>query len=101
MRRHANVVQMLENVFRDAVIEDAFALNDLVLFRIEGGCVVLEVLDQRSGLRAFIKDLGLAFVNATAAAHRCVPWFEKIHNAVAPFQFEWPAARNRMTRRLA
>jgi hypothetical protein len=45
------------------------------------------MLNQRSGLRAFIKDLGLAFVNTAAAAHRDIPWFLRIHrSAVIPFQ---------------
>jgi hypothetical protein len=40
---------------------------DLVFFGVEGGRVVLEILDQRAGLGAFVQDLGLAFVNAAAA----------------------------------
>src|SRR4029079_16772649 len=35
--------------------------------------------NQRTGLWAFIEDLGLAFIDAAAAAHRSVPWFVKIH----------------------
>ena len=92
MGRHPNIVEMLEYVLRDTIIEDPLALDNLVLFRIEGGRVVLEMLDQRSGLGSFVKDLGLAFVNATAAAHRSVPWFVKVHVPWAPFQFEWSAA---------
>ena len=79
VRRHADVVEVLEDVFGDPVVEDALALDHLVLLRIEGGRVVLEVLDQRSRLRSFIEDLGLAFVDAATAAHRSVPWFVKIH----------------------
>ena len=79
MRRHADVVQVLEDVFRDAVVEHALAFDHLVLLGVEGGRVVLEMLDQRSGLGAFVKDLRLAFINAAAAAHRGVPWFVKIH----------------------
>ena len=79
MRRHADFVEMREYIFRDAVVEDAFALDHLVLLRVERGGVVLEVLDQSSGFRPFIKDLRLALVNAAAAAHRNVPWFEKVH----------------------
>ena len=85
MRRHADVVEVLEDVFRDPVVEHALAFDDLVLLGVEGGGVVLEMLDQRAGLRAFIEDLRLAFINAAAAAHRDVPWFVKIHRiAVAP-----------------
>src|ERR1700730_12116246 len=49
------------------------------------------MLNQGSGLRAFIQDLGLAFVDAATAAHRGVPWFVKIHlGAVAPCRFDCP-----------
>ena len=75
MRRHADVVEVLEHVFGDAVVEDALAFDHLVLLGIEGGGVVLEMLDQRSRLRSFIEDLRLAFIDAAAAAHRSVPWF--------------------------
>ena len=85
MRRHSNVVEVLEDVFRDAIVEHALAFDHLVLFRVEGGRVVLEVLDQCSGLRSLIEDLGLAFVDAATAAHRRVPWFVNVHlDAVAP-----------------
>src|SRR5215510_3206525 len=50
-----------------------------MLFRIEGGRIVLEMLDQRSGLGALVEDLRLAFIDAAAAAHRGVPWLEEIH----------------------
>src|SRR5262245_61574761 len=84
--RHPDVVEMLKDVFGDAIVEDALALDDLVLFRIEGGRVVLEVLDQRSRLRSFVEDLRLAFIDAATAAHRSVPWFVDVHlEAVAPF----------------
>src|SRR5262245_502116 len=85
VRRNADVVQVLEYVFGDAVVEDTLALDDTVLLRIEGGRVVLEVLDQRSRLRSLIDDLGLAFIDAATAAHRRVPWFVDVHlDAVAP-----------------
>jgi hypothetical protein len=70
VRRHADVAETLEDVLRDAVVQHALAVDDLVLLGIEGGRVVLEVLDQRSGLGSFVKDLRLAFVDATAAVHR-------------------------------
>jgi hypothetical protein len=83
--RNPDIVEVLEDVFGDPVVEDAFAFDDLVLLRIEGGRVVLEVLDQRSGLRPFVQDLRLAFINAATAAHRSVPWFVDVHlDAVAP-----------------
>ena len=79
MRRHPDVVEVLEHVFRDAVVEDALAFDDLVLLGVEGGRVVLEMLNQSSWLGAFIEDLRLAFIDAATAAHRSVPWFVKVH----------------------
>src|SRR5262245_18995609 len=85
VRRHSDVVEVLEYIFRDSIVEHALAFDHFVLFGIEGGGVVLEVLDQRSRLRAFVEDLRLAFVNAASAAHGSVPWFVKVHRvAVAP-----------------
>ena len=96
VRRHADVVEVLEDVFGDAVVEDALAFDHLVLLGVEGGRVVLEVLDQRSRLRPFVEDLGLAFVDAATAAHRGVPWFVKVHlGAVAPCGFDCPRRRTR------
>src|SRR5262245_19743496 len=79
VRRHPDIVEVLEYIFRDSVVEDALAFDHLVLFGIEGGRVILEMLNQRSRLGALIEDLRLAFVNAASAAHRSVPWFVKIH----------------------
>jgi len=85
MRRDPDVVQVLKDIFGDPVVEDALAFDDLMLLCVEGGRVVLEVLDQRSGLRSFLEDLRLAFVDAATAAHRSVPWFVDVHlDAVAP-----------------
>src|SRR6185437_15058240 len=73
------------NVLGNPVIEDALALNYLVFLGIEGSRIVLEMLNQRSRLRAFIEGFRLAFVNAATAAHGRVPRFLKIHGiAVAP-----------------
>src|SRR5580704_11636417 len=94
MGRHADVVQMLEDVFGDAVVEDALALDHLVLLRIEGGRVVLEVLDQGSGLGSLIEDFRLAFVDAASAAHGSVPWLCKIH-WMPWLQLQWPDPRRR------
>jgi hypothetical protein len=85
--RHADVVEVLEDVLGDPVVEDPLAFDDLVLLCIEGGRVVLEVLDQRSRFRSFVEDLRLAFVDAATAAHRGVPWFVDVHlDAVAPLR---------------
>src|SRR5260370_16413291 len=91
MGRNADLIEVLEDVFGDAVVQDALAFDDFVLLRVEGGRVVLEVLDQGSRLRSFIKDLGLAFIDAATAAHRGVPWFVKVHlDSVPPPWFDHP-----------
>src|SRR5262245_9692350 len=79
MRRHADVVEVLKHVFRNPVVEDPLALDHLMLLRIEGGRVILEVLDQSSRLGPLIEDLGLAFIDAATAVHRRVPWFVNVH----------------------
>jgi hypothetical protein len=85
MSRNSDIVEVLEDIFGNAIVEDALAFDDLLLLRVERGCVVLEVLDQRSGLGPFIKDLGLAFVDAATAAHWSIPWSVDVHlGAVAP-----------------
>ena len=79
VRGNADVVEVLEDVLGNPVVQHALAVDHFMLLGVEGGRVVLEMLDQRSGLGAFIEDLGLAFVDATAAVHRRVPCFEEIH----------------------
>jgi hypothetical protein len=67
--RDADGSQPLHEEFRQAVVQDALALDRRFLLRVEGGRVVLEVLDEGSGLRAFVQDLRLAFVNLLATCH--------------------------------
>jgi hypothetical protein len=69
MGRHADRVQLRHQVFADAVVEHALAVERRFLGRVEGGGVVLEILDERSGLGPLIEDLGLALVNLAAAFH--------------------------------
>ena len=73
MGRHADLAELLEQKFGDAVIEDALALDLVVLLVVEGGGVVLEMLDERAGLGTFIENLGLAFVDAATPVHGYVP----------------------------
>src|SRR5882724_2506362 len=79
MCRYPDIVEVLEQVFRNPVVEDALALDHLVFLGIERGRIVLEVLDQGSRLRPFVKDLGLAFINAAPTAHWDVPCVIEIH----------------------
>src|SRR5262249_42921182 len=79
VRRHPDVVEVLKQVLRNPVVEDALALDHLVLLGIERGGVVLEVLDQGSRLRSLVKDLGLAFIDTASTAHWDVPCVVEIH----------------------
>jgi hypothetical protein len=56
-----------------------------MLLGVEGGGVILEVLDEGARLGALIEDFGLAFVNATTAVHGDQPWLENVHLSLAPF----------------
>src|SRR5689334_4827225 len=84
MRRHADVVEMLEHILGDTIVEHALAFDHLMLLGVEGGGVVLEMLNQRSRLGSLIEDLRLAFIDSATTAHRGVPWLVKVHSAVAP-----------------
>src|SRR5262249_4766162 len=90
--RNSNVVQVLKDVFRDPIVENALAFDHVVLLRVEGGRIVLEVLDQGSRSRSFVEDLALAFIDAATAAHRRVPWFVHL-DAVAPVEALDPRQR--------
>ncbi len=88
MGGNADVVEVLEDVLGDPVVDDALAFDHLMLFGIEGGRVVLEMLDQGSGLGSLIEDLRLAFIDSATAAHRSVPWLGEIHVPWLQFSFE-------------
>jgi len=66
MRGHPDIPELLKQELGDAVVEDAFALDLVPLLIVEGGRIILEMLDERARLRAFIEDLGLAFIDAAA-----------------------------------
>ena len=71
---HADAVQARHDELADLVVHHALAFENGLLLRVEGGGVVLEILDQGAGLGSFVKDLGLAFVNLLAlAVHGPVP----------------------------
>src|SRR5205085_1807061 len=55
------------------VVDDALALQHGLLGRVEGGGVVLEVLDQGAGLGPLVEDLGLALVDLLTAGHSLKP----------------------------
>ena len=69
MRRHADVVEALKQILGNPVVQDPLALDHLVLLGVEGGRVILEMLDERPRLGPLVKDLRLAFVDASATVH--------------------------------
>ena len=69
MRRYADLAEFHENVFGDAIVQNALAFDQRVLLRVEGGRVVFEMLNEGSGLRTLIEDLRLALVNAPTLVH--------------------------------
>ena len=68
---HADRVQPRHHIFADAVVDDALAFQHGLLLGVEGGGVVLEVLDQGAGLGTLVEDLRLALVDLLAAGHAC------------------------------
>src|ERR1700748_2341130 len=69
MRRRADLGELRHQIFADAVVEDALAVQHGLLGRVERGGVVLEIGDERARLRTLIENLGLAFIDLTAAFH--------------------------------
>ncbi len=62
-----------EHMFGYAVVDHAFAGNRAFFLRVESRRIVLEILDQCAGFGAFIKNLGLAFIDFAAACHWHIP----------------------------
>ena len=52
MRRHADFAEFGENVLGDAIVEHALAFDQGMLLVVEGCRIILEMLDERAGLRA-------------------------------------------------
>ena len=53
--RHADLPKQSEDIFGDAVVEHALAGDRALLLRVEGGRVVLEVLDDRARLGPLVE----------------------------------------------
>jgi hypothetical protein len=73
MRRHTDRVQLRHQIFGNAVVEDALAFDSDFLGGVGRRGVVLEILDQRTGLGTLIEDLALALVNHAPALHGVLP----------------------------
>ena len=57
----------LKHVFGDQIVQHAFAFDGGAFCVVEGGCVVLEVLDQRRGIGTGQQDLRFPFVERLRA----------------------------------
>jgi hypothetical protein len=84
---HADIGQPGHEEFRQAVVQHALALDRGLFLGVEGGGVILEILDQGARLGAFVQDLGLAFVDLlTRGFLICGPY-----RPTAPVpQGDWP-----------
>ena len=69
MGRDADRAEQGVEMLGDAVVEHALAGDRAALLGVERGRVVLEILDQGAGLGPLVEDLGLAFVDQSAAGH--------------------------------
>ena len=78
MGRDADRAEPQHQILGDPVVEHALAGDHALLLVVEGGRVVLEVLDQGAGLRSLEEDLGLALVDGAATA------LATVHGGEAP-----------------
>jgi len=53
----------------DPVVDHALAVDRALFLGIESSGIILEILNDRTGFRAFIENLGLAFVNGLLSGH--------------------------------
>ena len=89
MRGDAGVRQAQHDVLADMVVQHTLAGDDIFLLGVEGGGVVLEILDQCAVLRPLEDDLGLAFVEWLARAHQPAPPLAGAPNTRAKIVSTW------------
>ena len=65
----ANMRKAGEHMFTDAIVDNTLAVDRALFLSIEGGGIILEILDDRARFGAFIEDFGLAFVDLAATGH--------------------------------
>src|SRR5579859_1862306 len=66
---HADRVQADHHIFADSIVDDALTLEYRLLRAVEGGGVVLEILDQGAGLGPLVENLGLSLIDLFSAGH--------------------------------
>ncbi len=69
VRWHADLAQPRHQVFGDPVVEDPLAGDQVSLVRRERTRLVLEILDERPRLGAFVQDFGPALEDLSASGH--------------------------------
>ena len=69
MGRHTDLTQPQHQIFADTIVQHTLAGDGALLFVAKGRRIILEVLDQCTGLGAFEQNLGLAFINLSASGH--------------------------------
>jgi hypothetical protein len=69
MGRDADFGQPAHQVFADPVVEHPLAGDRAPLLVVEGGGVILEILNQSAGFGALEQHLGLAFVDLPTTRH--------------------------------
>ena len=67
--RHADIAEQGEDMLGNPVVQHALAVDGALFLGVEGGGVILEILDDGAGFRTFIQDFGLAFVNLATTGH--------------------------------
>ena len=69
MRRDTDFRQTGHDEFGNHVVQDAFAGNGAALLCVERRGIVLEILDDGSGLGTFVQNLGFTLVDGLLSGH--------------------------------
>src|SRR3546814_17094079 len=64
--RNPDLAEQGEDMLGNPVVEHALARNRALLLGVEGGGVILDILDDSARIRAFVTDLYIAFVDSAA-----------------------------------
>ncbi len=73
-----------EHIFADAIVDHALAVDRAAFLRVERSRVVLEILDQRTGLGTLVQDFGFAFIDLAATGHGSIFLWQRAPT-LAPF----------------
>ena len=84
MAGDADMAEQGENMLADPVVDHALAVDRALFLGVECGRIVLEILNDGAGLRAFIKNFGLAFINLATTGHCWFPLREESDKKSCP-----------------